>query len=393
MNILILTFSFPFLAGNNFDGKFVLAEAEAYAENGAGVTVVTPHYRGAPKHETMKNGVTIDRFSYFFPRRWQCLKQQGKPLYEKISWLAMFQIPFLLLAMAWKSMQYGRRMDIIHAQWSLAALLSLPAKWLFGTTVVLTVRGSDIRLLPVWLNRFIHRHVDAAIDCFGPQPWNENYKKSFPACYINLPLIVYTGKPVEHMPDDMAKILRKKKDVFTIVYIGRFEQLKISHNHLPLLLLIQVVSVLVRERVNLHLFYLGEGSLKPEMESLINALNLSESVTLLGAKTNVTDYLQYCHLGVGGIAFNAVSQEITMAGKPQLLVDADDNYNTPWVDGRNAIFIKPDDLDALVKKVKWASRNHDTLNQIAGQAQIDMEPYFTTMKPGGSLYLQKFAAL
>ena len=32
-----------------YDGKFVLAEALSYADNGANVRVITPHYAGAKK--------------------------------------------------------------------------------------------------------------------------------------------------------------------------------------------------------------------------------------------------------------------------------------------------------------------------------------------------------
>ncbi len=393
MNILIPTFSFPFLVKQNFDGKFVLAEAQAYVENGAEVKVITPHYDSVPHLETLDSGIKVVRFSYFFPSQWQCLKQPGKPLYSNLSWLGMLQIPFLLLAMAFRILQYARWADIIHAQWSLAALLSLPAKWLFGTKVALTARGSDIRLLPTWLNRFIHRQVDAAVDCFGPQSWNEEYKKNFPARYLTLPLIVYGSKPVAQMPEDMSRALKGKEDSFIITYIGRFEQLKIRDNHLPLLTLIQAASSWNQRNLNFHLFYLGDGTLKKEMEALIKGLNLTEKITLLGSRTNVMNYLQFSQLGVGGIAFNAVSQEITMSGQPQLLVDSADNRNTPWADGKNAIFIKPDDVAALVEKVGWVSRDPGRLKQIGRQAKKDMEPYFVAMKPGGALYLQAFATL
>ncbi|MBW1644859.1 MAG: glycosyltransferase [Deltaproteobacteria bacterium] len=387
------TFSFPFLPEENYDGKFVLAEARAYAANGAVVRVITPRFATVPHYENPEPGISVFRFDYFFPVRWQCLKRAGKPLYAELSWLSMLQIPFFLLVMAGKIFLHGRWADIIHAQWSLAALLSLPAKWMFGTKIVLTVRGSDIRLLPSWLNRFIHRQVDAAIDCFGPQPWNEEYKKRFPARYLTLPLIVYENEPVREMPADMAAILQNRNHPFIITYIGRFERLKIRDNNLPLLALIQAASVWKQKDLNFHLFYLGSGELRKEMEDLIKDLKLADRVTILGAKTNVMHYLQFSHLGVGGIAFNAVSQEITMAGKPQLLVDSSDNRDTPWVDGQNAIFIKPDDVMDLVTKVIWASRNPEQLQCLARQAKKDMASYFTGIKPGGKIYLQQFTSL
>ena len=191
----------------------------------------------------------------------------------------------------------------------------------------------------------------------------------------------------------MAAVLRKKENPFVIVYVGRFEQLKVEGNHLPLLTLIQAASTWKKKDMNFSLFYLGDGSLKREMQDLIDELDLGDRVFLLGPKTDVASYLRFADLGVGGIAFNAVSQEITMAGKPQLLVDCADNRNTPWIDGKNAVFIKPDDVADLVEKVEWAVQNLEKLARMAARAAKDMEPYMVTMETGGRLYLDKFVAL
>ena len=50
------------------------------------------------------------------------------------------------------------------------------------------------------------------------------------------------------------------------------------------------------------------------MLRLIKNYDLQRNISILGSKINVLDYIQFCHLGVGGIAFNAVSQEFTISG-------------------------------------------------------------------------------
>ena len=59
--------------------------------------------------------------------------------------------------------------------------------------------------------------------------------------------------------------------------------------------------------------------------------------------------------GVGGVAFNAVSQEFTISGKPRILVEFEYDQSTPWQHGVNAIFVKPDDPEDLGEKFIWAA--------------------------------------
>ncbi len=150
MKILICTFSFPYIDGNVFDSRFVYSEAKGYANNGADVTVLTPHFPGAPELENNEKGLTVRRFPYFLPKSLQKARSPGKPLYNPASLLALLQLPVLCLIFSIRIIQHARKADIIHAQWTLTAFLSLPAKWITGKPLVVTARGSDIRLL---LNR------------------------------------------------------------------------------------------------------------------------------------------------------------------------------------------------------------------------------------------------
>ena len=132
------TFSFPSFKDNIFDGKFVFSEANAYAENGANVKVVTPHYKGAERKESIHGQITVVRFLYFLPKSLQVLKQPGIPIYGRKSVLSLLQIPFLCFFFMANILRYASWADIIHAQWTLTALFSLPAKWIFGKKIVLT---------------------------------------------------------------------------------------------------------------------------------------------------------------------------------------------------------------------------------------------------------------
>jgi glycosyltransferase involved in cell wall biosynthesis len=394
MNILITSFSFPSFKNNNYDGKFILSEAEAYGANGADVRVVTPHFPGADKTEVVSGGIKIFRFRYFFPESLQVLKRAGTPIYNERSFLGILQIPLICVFFAVNILKHARWADIIHAQWTVTALLALPAKWIFRKKIVVTARGSDLRLLPRWINRFIHCSVDGAMDCFGPQKWNEDYKKSFPGHYIRIPLVVhYDVSGI--VPQEMASVVEGEPEPCVILYVGRFDRLKIDQNKLPLVLLIHAGRNLRQTSVNFHIFYIGNGdeAIKEELRRLILKYDLQKYVTLLGPKTNVLDYVRFCHVGVGGVAFNGVSQDFTISGKPQILIDGEDNRDTPWHNGINAIMVKPNDEKDLTEKLLWAIKNPSRLRELGEKARQDMKEYIVDSVTGGRLYLRAFEDL
>jgi len=394
MHVLICTFSFPWFGGNVFDSRFVYGEAVGYAANGAQVTVLTPHFPGAPMEETCGPGIKVIRFRYFLPTSWQKARVPGKPLYNPGSILAMLQLPLLCLVFMFRILQHAGRADIIHAQWTLTALLALPARWIRRKALVVTARGSDIRLLPQWLNRFIFRHVDAAIDCFGPTTWNLENKAQFPANYVVLPHMVLDDSSSD-LPAELAGIRRHDPDCCIVMYTGRFHPIKITDNKLPLLDLIRAAAKLREIRQDFHVVYVGEGDqgMMRQLESLIAEHDASGYVSLLGRKTDVMNYVRHCDIGIGGVAFNGVSQEYTICRKPQILVRTHDNATTPWNDRQNALFIPPGDTAALVETLAWAIGRGKEMEALGEQAARDMCSFFMESHAAGGIYIEVFEEL
>lgn len=394
MRILVATFSFPDPSMGAYDAKFVFAEAQAYAANGAEVVVLTPHYPGADMTERIAHRLVVRRFRYFLPTSLQALRVPGRPLYRPKSLLALAQAPFLLASFCVALIRHGRHADVIHAQWTLTALLALPSKWLFGTSVVVTARGSDLRLLPAWLNRWIHRKVDAAIDCFGPQPWNVAYKAANPTRYLRLPLLVESG-PSDGSAPGLDGVVRGADRPLVVLYVGRFDRIKINSNRLPVFELIEAAARLRRHPDGARLFFLGHGEpeLLSQMEDAILRFNVSDRVAILGPTLNVAAYVAKCDLGVGGIALNGVSQDFTIAGKPQLLMDTEENQNTPWVTHINSLVVPPADVSALVSALEWAMDDRLRLSNLGRRAKSDLAPFLTDAEDGGALYISAFRSL
>jgi len=394
MNILVLTFSFPQLDLGVYDGRFVLSEALALAQAGAKVRVLTPYFRGCSVNERIGENLEVIRFKYLPPLLPHTLKRPGKPIYRASSLWEFIQIPLLCICFMLNAFRYSRWAHIIHAQWTLNALLALPAKLIFKKKLVVTARGTDLATIPIWLNQLIHYQVDAAIDCFGPQPFNDIYKKTYSAQFIRLPLIVHVD-PVNQMPDDMKSRIKDVSNTFIVLYVGRFDILKLETNKLPIFGLIEATYILRQKRDDFHVFYVGSGDPKIErrMEALVEKYDLTSTVTFLGSKTRPYDYMKFCHLGIGGIALNAVCQEYTVLGKPQILMETPDNKDTPWRHMENAIFVRPDSPDDLAEKILWGMRNPFLLEEIGKRAKESMKGLIVDSAEGGKYYLIAFQKL
>ena len=135
MRVCILTTSFPLYKGITI-GAHVLQQVRCLSELGAEVDVLAPHHPGAPRHE-MVNGISVYRFRYMWPERWQTLCYgAGIPANLKKSLWAKIQLPFLLLMLLINTLIIARRSDIIHAHWSLSGLAGTVAGKLLRKPVV-----------------------------------------------------------------------------------------------------------------------------------------------------------------------------------------------------------------------------------------------------------------
>ena len=274
-------------------------------------------------------------------------------MYGQRTFVAFLQLPVLLFVFVYQLLKYCQWSDIIHCQWTVTALLAMPCKWIFKKIIVMTTRGSDVRLLPACLNQYIHTHVAAVIDCYGDQKWNNENKKNFPANYIKLPLIVDHAVPAsKKMPRDMHDPMGENAHDFIIIYLGRFDQVKLDDG-LPILTLIEAARILDRYHNKFHIFYIGDGdvAIKSIMTNKVKKYHLDHCITFLGPKEDVNSYLQYCDLGIGGIAFNAVSQEFSCLKKAQLLFEGEYNQETPWEDKINTLFVKAESVTDLAEEI------------------------------------------
>jgi len=126
MRVCILTTSFPLHQGITV-GTHVFEQARHLVRRGVHVDVLAPHHSGAPWHE-VTNGISVYRFRYMWPHRWQTLCYgAGIPANLRKSLWSKLQLPFLMLMLFTNTLRVARRCDLIHAHWSLSGLSGIVA--------------------------------------------------------------------------------------------------------------------------------------------------------------------------------------------------------------------------------------------------------------------------
>lgn len=142
MNVCIITSSFPAFKGH-FQSPFIYSLADALSKR-VSVDVVCPFYLCSESQEECWGDVRIHRFKYLPLKMQTLISGGGIPSNFKKSFFAKLQLPLFFLYLFIKSLKYARGADVIHAQWSLTAMVGVLLKKIHKKPLVLTERGSSL---------------------------------------------------------------------------------------------------------------------------------------------------------------------------------------------------------------------------------------------------------
>lgn len=143
LKVLEVTTSYPRYKGDNFS-IFIYKKVKALNKLGIKNDVLVPNDFTVPSKNGFDN-IRVYRFTYFFHKKFHRLTYNyGVPENYKRSALAKIQVPFLILAFAIKTLQIGKKYDIIHANWAIAGFGGLIAAKLLNRRFILTMHGAEI---------------------------------------------------------------------------------------------------------------------------------------------------------------------------------------------------------------------------------------------------------
>lgn len=276
-SVLVLTTSFP-LNASIAVGVHIIEKCRHLVKKGINVRVIAPHQVGS-KTRDMVDGISVNRFRYFFPVKFQRVAYgSGIPTNLLNSWLARIQLPFFMLSFLFAAAKNIKQFDLIHCHWSIAGLVGVIIGKLFRKKIVMMVHGAELFVLgnhPIL--RFVLKHMDL---CISNSTFTE--KKTLEVYPVKEHVVIPPGVdihrfyPQRNVPGLRNKLNISSAEIFVLA-IGKFIPRKGFEY------LIDAFDIIVNQRRirNIKLRIGGRGPLKSKYEKMIDQYSLSDFIGFL----------------------------------------------------------------------------------------------------------------
>lgn len=250
--------------------RFVLDFVERLQPFVGKITVVAPHYKGAKHRETLATSITVRRFYYAFPFRFENVAY-GEFKKTRFYPLKMFlYVTSELLTTLIVSLRLKPK--VLNAHWLIpqgfVAVLIAP---ITGSKSVISVHGSDVFTLNGQImrkvKRFALKHADIVI---------ANSSATAAACQELWPNREYYVIP---MGIDIKKFENQKimdRGQYKLLFVGRLVRNK------GVKYLCEAFRLLSLKYNNMHLDIIGDGPERAMLEEYIHESKLEDIVTFVG---------------------------------------------------------------------------------------------------------------
>ncbi|MBL6964372.1 MAG: glycosyltransferase family 4 protein [Bacteroidetes bacterium] len=277
--------------------------------------------------------LSIVRFQYWLPQKNQTLAYGKEDTFSNIrrSFWNIFQVPAYLCAFFAKVISNWRQTDIFHCQWTFTAIFPILINKIlpfFRKPIIIACRGSDLRLMPGWLNRFFLRNVKA-ITYGSPLETINRYQEK-----VGVDILKYIRENTPHGafcvfdPLDENNLIPTIADLKTrlgydgkkvILFLGRLDEFKDP------IYALRILKELIRRRTDTILLIVGFGPLENEVKNFIKDHALEEFVIFVGPRSDVANYFHMADIFVATSPYEHVWSstiaEAMMVGCPLVLTD------------------------------------------------------------------------
>ncbi len=309
MKITFLTTSFPRFK-DDYSGVFIFELAKSLIDKGVYIRVICPNDDRSREREFM-DGVEVIRFDYFI-KGWQKLAYGGGGILENLKKKRLLYslIPFFIASFLRSTLKHAKDSDIIHAHWYPSGVVAMISRYTLSIPSVLTIRGSDLKLIKSRvfrkLNRTVLRRVDGIITV------SESLRDELFSMGLDRSNIVFipNGIKMENMDDTGANFFNSKRSESSIIlFAGSLRKIK------GLDTLLHAFQMALREKGDLILVIVGEGPEFQRLNRMAEELGIKERVHFTGALTprEVREWMKKASLFV---------LPSTMEGRPNVVLEA-----------------------------------------------------------------------
>ena len=246
----------------------------------------------------------------------------------------------------------GEKFDVISVHCALEGFILWIFKWIIRTPHLFVFEGyTDVEAR-------IGKHSDTQIAI------SNTIAKKCQNKYGFLPIVIPVGIDVKRFSPNGKKIsLDYPKDHKLVLGVGRLSQQKKFD------VLINAAKILSKEAIQLQFIIVGDGSEKKNLQLLINKLDLTSKVSLVGRVSDeeLSMYYRSSDFFVntevnGGDQFWIVVIEAMSSGLPVIITS---RHGPPEVVGDAAIWVHPDNPELLAKKILGVASNDNLSNDLS----------------------------
>lgn len=282
-NVLVLATTFPRWE-NDSEPAFVYNLSKRLAAKGFNITVLAPGAPGALSYEEMY-GLKVYRFSYFYPKSLQNVCYNGGALPNlKNSWLARFELPFLLI---FQFIHIGRiikkeKIDLIHCHWIVPqGFFCAIFKRILGLPLIISAHAGDVFALNNYLIKLCGQFAISESDfCTANSEATQKALKT-----------IYDKKDIEIIPmgvdlkdystEKYDPSLKEKHGIHGafLLAVGRFVEKK------GFKFLIDAMPMVLNKNPDAKLHIIGFGPEEKRLKTYVTEKNLENSVLFPGKKS------------------------------------------------------------------------------------------------------------
>jgi len=319
---------------------------------------------------------TSSTYRFFEP-----LQAQGRKVFR----LDLFQPTHLGAMKELIGIVRKQHIDIVHAHQFVATLYLAPLSKLAGVPYAIETTHVREAWRKGWIkrsfliDRFIYRFVDAFI---AVSRANGDYLVNQKRCPPGKVNVIYNGRDLRRFQPaaGAGAAIRRQWGIAAsdrlLVHAGRLETQK-GHA-----ILLESADLVRRQVPNLKILFVGEGSLRPFLESQVDRLGLRNVVIFAGLQANVEHYLDAADLAVlpslwEGLPLVAI--EAAAMGKAMVATAVD---GTPEVvhDEETGLLVPPGDSGELARAITSLLLDDDRRRQMGLAARRLAEQRFSIQR-------------
>lgn len=277
MKIGVITSAYPEFKDDPH-GIFVHRLMREIVKQGHEVHVLAPYT--ARNTEYILEGVYVERFHYFYPRRFERLSGRAGMIDNvKEGFLVKIQVFSFLIFNLVNSLRKFKDMDIIHVQWPIPnGLGALFLKKIYGIPYINTIYGEEVYLskryhLGFALNFLVNSSTKTVTISSATLDSGLNVGlKREKLEIIPFGVDINFFRPLK---------IPKNKDVFQILSVGYLIERKGFEY------LIKAMNYVLKEHRSVHLTIVGSGPQEKKLKDLLKELKLKDNVEII---KNVSDH-------------------------------------------------------------------------------------------------------